>query len=111
MHVARSDTGRGRRFLPDSISFPNDTKTVEAEETVTVPAGQFAAYRVARVATGPGIAIRTDQWFSPVGLVKVVDEVSSPTAATSPDGLISAGERTSSTSSTMVLERFSLISD
>ena len=55
--------------------FLSDYKVVEARETLVVPAGEFEAFRVARIVDVSGVNIRTEQWFAAVGLVKMRDFV------------------------------------
>jgi hypothetical protein len=56
--------------------FENDTKVVETEERVLVPAGEFETFKVVRLVEFENSTdhIRTEQWFASVGLVKMKDE-------------------------------------
>ena len=54
--------------------FASDRKVVETQEKVTVPAGRFDAFRVVRVVDDPDAELRTEQWFTSVGLVKMREE-------------------------------------
>ena len=50
-----------------------DRKVVEAEEAISVPAGDFDTFRVVR--TIEGIGLRSEQWFAAIGLVKMRSEI------------------------------------
>ena len=54
--------------------FEKDIKVVEAEEMVSVPAGEFETFRVVRIVEAEGVNVRTEQWFSTVGVVKMRDQ-------------------------------------
>ncbi|MFC1525612.1 hypothetical protein ACFL6X_02255 [Candidatus Latescibacterota bacterium] len=64
-------TGRSWDFLPFGGLFDSDTKTVEGKERVSVPAGRYGCYHVVRRVDEPGFHLRTEQWFGPVGLVRL----------------------------------------
>ena len=87
--------------------FEHDTKVVEAEEVVSVPAGEFETFRVVRIVEAGSVNARTEQWFAAVGVVKMRDE-----QIFEQDRLGESGEAlekfTDRVIATMELERFHL---
>ncbi len=95
-------------FAAELIAATTDTKTVEALETVAVPAGSFDAFRVAYSLQGPDFNQRTEQWFADVGLVRTrTAMVSSQTRTDERGNVIGPVEVTDA--SEMLLVQFHLV--
>jgi hypothetical protein len=52
-----------------------DNKVVEAIDNVSVPAGNFEAFRIAYNLTADKVEYKSNQWFTSVGIVKATENV------------------------------------
>lgn len=102
----------GRSWVPGNAIVAHsgtgsEIRSVDAVETVRVPAGTYTAYRVVYLLRDLGLEWRVEQWFASVGLVQMRSLWVGREDRTDEQGNL-VGTMTSTTAIEMVLERSQL---